>query len=507
MRTYARKRIEQTELNNVSDICRLCLEKPDEFVSIYSDKDTTMSSALALRIFVCLGLELPNDKLLPNKICGQCHSDIEKFYLFRKKCSRSYHRLKAHIDAVKAKDSKQENVMFTINSNGSILLNNSLLPGDQPLVTLTKMDDNEAKLTNSQTLPTFAQYQGKLEIVASEGSTINPNAMPNEGQQETQTVPNQSLAGLPSLVKDITVPAEINLSDPELSDFLSTMLTELGILTRHGDGLIELGPKTTRTLELETKDGNNITFELIEESDEMGLDGTECILENRVIGEEVEVVSTHKGSNGRSGVKCVECGKMFANRGVLRRHDRNVHKRLTPHTCSWCGKKFAQKEVMRRHVLVHQEKRPFQCDKCPKSFTQRSALETHARLHRPPQDRSLTLHQCPECNKVFLYASGLSRHLGSHTNTQYACGECERTFADKSSLRRHQRTQGHQKPYTNDTNENEDIPLMPQINEVYSQKESESQTIEVISTLPQTDTVFIESETVVPAVSSSDTGG
>ncbi|KAI5646393.1 zinc-finger associated domain (zf-AD) domain-containing protein [Phthorimaea operculella] len=485
-----------------------------------------MSSALALRIFVCLGLEMSNDELLPNKICAQCHSEIEKFYLFRKKCARSYQRLKAHIQAVKAKEGK-ENLMFTINSNGSILLNSNLLAGDQPLVTLTKMPENEAITINSETLPI---QQGNLQIVTLEGATIDSNPLPDEvsnQQQETQELPNQSQDVSPLLLQGNIVPEENNISDPELSDFLSTMLTELGILTRHGDGLIELGPKTIRNLELETKDGNNITFELVLESDELGVDGTECIIENKIIGEEVEVVSSHKGSTGRSVVKCVECGKQFANRGVLRRHDRNVHKRLTPHTCTCCGKKFAQKEVLRRHVLVHQEKRPYQCDKCPKSFTQRSALESHARLHRPPQDRSLTLHQCVMCSKVFLHASGLSRHLTTHTNKQYPCGECERTFADKSSLRRHQRTQGHHKHYTNDY---EGIPTMPQINQVYTQKE----TIEIVSTVPQSNdyegptmpqgnqvytqkesepetveivsTVPLESE-VVPAVSSSDTGG
>lgn len=67
-------------------------------------------------------------------------------------------------------------------------------------------------------------------------------------------------------------------------------------------------------------------------------------------------------------------------------------------------------------------------------------------------------HNNSECFQKFRHASGLSRHLLTHSGLSYRCAECGRAFNDKSSIRRHVLTV-HAK-----RKENEDANCMPQKN-------------------------------------------
>ena len=49
--------------------------------------------------------------------------------------------------------------------------------------------------------------------------------------------------------------------------------------------------------------------------------------------------------------KCPKCGKRFAEKCQLKRHQ-SIHKRRR-FTCQECGKKFIRKEHLRRHSVLH----------------------------------------------------------------------------------------------------------------------------------------------------------
>ncbi|XP_029677287.1 zinc finger protein 2 homolog [Formica exsecta] len=120
-----------------------------------------------------------------------------------------------------------------------------------------------------------------------------------------------------------------------------------------------------------------------------------------------------------------------------------------PFGCNICHRAFAQKEILFRHLMTHSGQKPFQCQHCEKSFTQREALKVHMRRHQKLNPNDIQLHHCQLCPKAFCHASGLSRHLVTHTGRTYKCVECEKSFTDKSSLLRHSRIHAPKKIIAN----------------------------------------------------------
>ncbi|CAH2071957.1 unnamed protein product, partial [Iphiclides podalirius] len=425
MRTYNRKRIKHQLIEDVHDLCRLCLKKPETSVPIYNGQDNICAS-LALRIMICVGLEITRDECLPNMVCTDCHKELERYYSFRKKCEVTYQKLKSHALAVK--ESKE---------------NKSLSQSEQE--NCKEMDaikdeafakENLKEELNEQSLA--YEENNKVELDAKVLNSLVKNELNSGNVQEVQE--SHIEEKLPSM------------DDPKFEALLSTVLLQLGIVATVNDKWTLLD-KSVRTLEIETGNGKYLV-ELMEEEEEIRqhLTHPETLKEindNVVNQSKIDVKNCKEaaaeGPLGAEALRCGDCGKRFATRSVLARH-RRVHSGERPHACRLCGRRFAQRAVMLRHELVHNETRPHQCLLCPKSFTQRGALTAHVRSHAPPQQRPLSLHRCPRCPKLFLYASGLSRHMRAHSGHVFACSACARPFRDKSSLLRHVRSARHPAP-------------------------------------------------------------
>lgn len=90
--------------NNVDNLCRLCLLKDDDAasvtVNIFDNLNENVS--LPLRIMACASLEVQQSDALPKRLCLECRYQLEKSYVFRKKCKISDTKLRRHFRLINA---------------------------------------------------------------------------------------------------------------------------------------------------------------------------------------------------------------------------------------------------------------------------------------------------------------------------------------------------------------------------------------------------------------------
>ncbi|XP_040291241.1 oocyte zinc finger protein XlCOF7.1-like isoform X1 [Bufo bufo] len=196
-------------------------------------------------------------------------------------------------------------------------------------------------------------------------------------------------------------------------------------------------------------------------------------------------------SSGEEELKCQICGLCFSNRiDLVTHHQIHIKK---PYPCSICGRGFYSRSGLVTHQKTHAFQRLYDCPTCGKTFISNAHLILHQKIHAEPgggsggdsnaseyqhfgsQDKLFTCsmcgecfyssehflqHQkshfksdplmCPDCGKLFMRKSGLSKHqrVVHRGDVALSCVACGKGFACKSELSRHMAVHSGQKPYT-----------------------------------------------------------
>uniref|UniRef100_A0A2A4JAP9 ZAD domain-containing protein n=1 Tax=Heliothis virescens TaxID=7102 RepID=A0A2A4JAP9_HELVI len=238
MRTYTRKRPDHQLIDDVHELCRLCLNKSIDAMPIFSDDTDNICATLALRIMICVGLEVNREECLPNTICTDCYDQLNKYYAFRKKCEVTYQKLKSHVLAVKEQQCKQK-----IKEEADRKMKLEEANNAEELKYVVTFDKEQYPDVNGLNLNGVAQMNHFTEKLP-ELSKIE--LLETKDNDQTEEVPSDP--------------------DPDISTFLSTILVELGILTQGDNGLV-YSNQNIKSLELETGDGSSIMMQLVEEDD------------------------------------------------------------------------------------------------------------------------------------------------------------------------------------------------------------------------------------------------
>ncbi|KAG7476122.1 zinc finger Xfin-like [Solea senegalensis] len=156
-------------------------------------------------------------------------------------------------------------------------------------------------------------------------------------------------------------------------------------------------------------------------------------------GDEEEVDVT-----GEDLHNCPSCTMQFSSKSSLLEHQNKQHLNNKPFQCGTCGKTFALRRYLRRHELRHQtvvmqsDENCLKCTQCDSKFDTPRELSLHAKLHT---ETEVGQYRCDMCYKSFSQWALLKRHQESHVGeVVYECTECDKAFAFPHLLEEHQQT-------------------------------------------------------------------
>ncbi|KAH8039963.1 hypothetical protein HPB51_009219 [Rhipicephalus microplus] len=156
------------------------------------------------------------------------------------------------------------------------------------------------------------------------------------------------------------------------------------------------------------------------------------------------MVAIH-GSPG-DNAKCPHCPKVFKLKRSLSIHMRAIHSQQGRRQCELCGKWLSTERKLQRHVaLTHYGDsvdaqdtafsllRLLKCNHCDFQSFSYSRLARHRVTHT-----GVYPHQCPECNKQFVFRDQLTRHVQSvHRKVRLTCQQCPRLFFSEKLFQQH----------------------------------------------------------------------
>lgn len=464
MKTYSRKKTgaigpdSEEVIIDLNEICRLCMNKEDELMPIYTNDDAV---PLTLKIMACVALVVYEGDGLPDKICRPCKYQLEKSYHFRKRCENSDLKLRLHLRDLPEDEYEKEDCNMQTEENDVEMNQEEVAEHteeepstEQDLVGVTKVAYIQQEQEPEQD-PESITLPKETDDLDKENCTLNTNLLlKNENETYAEEV-QDNIYQLDE--NDQNYLEETNLD--VIADAVKATLANQAGLNLGGPVQMKLNQSEGKSTQVEvtTEDGSIIVMELLTEEaaesvrphsyePEVNSDGEARIFQcpncPKSFSRRIQLKRHASVHMQQKGFSCGICEKWFPSRSALVRHERS-HTGERPFQCEACQKSFAQKEILYRHLMTHTGQKPYTCPHCNKGFAQKEPLRIHMRTHISTNPDDLELHYCSLCPKVFCHASGLSRHLITHTGKTFKCSGCDKSFTDKSSLKRHFVLSGH----------------------------------------------------------------
>ncbi|XP_015834118.1 gastrula zinc finger protein XlCGF26.1 isoform X4 [Tribolium castaneum] len=378
-------------IENISELCRLCLVKDQVNVPIFEENATKEQTFV--KINSCLPVKVSRDDSLPKKICDGCSCKLDMLYTFRN----------TSVDS-------EKQLLKWLNQAGLSCSQSAVkdpLASTKPEVTIKQETFEPTDSRDDLGLDTHSYIMQQQKLPYSQEFEFGEPSESNVGLMTDEPAPKKAKraaalnkASVETDEDDLDAAMQITKAEDEDSDEIDQ------------PEYVE-APSTSA-------------------DDQPGPSGVNKTTVEAPSDDFVKTEASAKSSKDKN--VCKICNLKFDAYKTLRKHRKDVHTFKTL-SCPVCLKLFKDQWNLNKHVETHSETKKYHCEECEEPLKTYQQLQEHRRRHKNPSGLV-----CPECKKVFASRSSFRKHCLIHKGIRHKCEECKKTFSDPSSLRVHKKT-------------------------------------------------------------------
>nr|XP_015834159.1 PREDICTED: zinc finger protein OZF isoform X42 [Tribolium castaneum] len=385
-------------IENISELCRLCLVKDQVNVPIFEENATKEQTFV--KINSCLPVKVSRDDSLPKKICDGCSCKLDMLYTFRN----------TSVDS-------EKQLLKWLNQAGLSCSQSAVkdpLASTKPEVTIKQETFEPTDSRDDLGLDTHSYIMQQQKLPYSQEFEFGEPSESNVGLMTDEPAPKKAKraaalnkASVETDEDDLDAAMQITKAEDEDSDEIDQ------------PEYVE-APSTSA-------------------DDQPGPSGV-----NKTTVEAPYVLTSfehdHKTRQREKTHQCLSCDKQFCLASALKRHMSIHHLQVKQFSCDSCAYSTYKKEVLREHkIRKHTFDFPLKCDVCNKGFCRRKELIRHKQV-----EHEGFRFVCQFCSKAFKTSIQMKVHEKQHDSNyvgiKFPCPECSKILCDKNSLAKHIKT-------------------------------------------------------------------
>ncbi|XP_015834143.2 zinc finger protein 43 isoform X25 [Tribolium castaneum] len=399
-------------IENISELCRLCLVKDQVNVPIFEENATKEQTFV--KINSCLPVKVSRDDSLPKKICDGCSCKLDMLYTFRN----------TSVDS-------EKQLLKWLNQAGLSCSQSAVkdpLASTKPEVTIKQETFEPTDSRDDLGLDTHSYIMQQQKLPYSQEFEFGEPSESNVGLMTDEPAPKKAKraaalnkASVETDEDDLDAAMQITKAEDEDSDEIDQPEYVEAPSTSADD---QPGPSGV----------NKTTVEAPYPLDDV--QDFYCDVCYKVFPSSIKLTK-HRTRHRVKTLKCSLCPKMFLLPSELKTHISVQHEKQYNFFCDLCNYSTYKRWSLEVHkIREHTKEYPFKCEVCNKGFVSKVCLTKHKEVQH--EGRRFT---CAFCSKVFRdegqFKVHTKRHDPNYVESRYTCTECLKVFKTKVRWKDH----------------------------------------------------------------------